>query len=138
MSTIVQIPLVKEYSSYDAMFCSCGRETGYCFEVCNVLFKSHRVAYCDKCEASAKQCADIAKRELAGEDYAYLLDLPTIAIPRSDGTVTYDGTILHLLHTFGSHELCARCTAEIGTQRLNKNVSLEDLAKVNPRKKELN
>jgi hypothetical protein len=138
MSIITQMPLVKEYASYDVMFCSCGRETGECYEVCNEFLKSKRVACCNKCEARAKECADLAKRELAGEDYTYLLDLPTIAIPRSDGTMTYGGTILHLLRTFGSHELCARCTAEIGTQRLNKNVSLEDLAKVNPRKKESN
>ena len=123
------MPSVQIYIPREVKVCSCGKENVRCFDVLDLQC----VPYCDECEALANECAELAKKELAGEDYAYLLDLPSIAIPRSDGTTTCGGTILCLTRTFGSPELCARCTAEIGTLRLNKTVSLEDLAKVNPR-----
>jgi hypothetical protein len=109
-------------------FCLCGLPSTAMLPV----HEHHYVFYCSNCEAPAEKRAKSEKKKLAG-DYAYLLDFPTIAIPRTEGSPTNGGTILYLETDSRSSKLRARCFSVIGEQMIEKSVSLEDLAKVNPR-----
>jgi hypothetical protein len=67
----------------------------------------------------------VLKRELAGH-FAYLLDLTTVTIPRSDGSTSSGLTIIGLTRVRNS--ICAVCIME----NFRKNVPLEALASLNP------
>lgn len=85
------------------------------------------IFYCESMEhkEQAETRADFLKRELAGH-FAYLLDLTSVTIPRSDGSTSDGLTVIGLIRV--RDRLCAECVME----NFQKNVPLEDLARLNP------